>query len=112
MWKRFFPSLCVICQVKTPMAVRWPIIKALIGLIPVLTKAIQEQQKTIADVKQENEAIKAENQELKSRLDKIEQMVAANSGKQSSASAAVIPGAARLQQNAPNPFNQNTVIKY
>jgi regulator of replication initiation timing len=82
-----------------------------IGLIPVLTKAIQEQQKTIADVKQENEAVKAENQELKARLDKIEQMLAINSGQQSSASSAKL-SIARLEQNAPNPFNQNTVIKY
>jgi hypothetical protein len=82
-----------------------------IGLIPVLTKAIQEQQKTIADVKQENEAMKAENQELKSRLDKIEQMLAASNGQQSSATVAT-SSTARLEQNAPNPFNQNTKIKY
>ena len=82
-----------------------------IGLIPVLTKAVQEQQKTIADVKQENEAMKAENQELRLRLDKIEQMLAANNGQQSSASSAKL-SIAHLEQNAPNPFNQNTVIKY
>ena len=83
-----------------------------IGLIPVLTKAIQEQQKNISDIKQESEALKIENQELKSRLDKIEQMLATSNGPQSATSAAVTTGSARLEQNAPNPVNQNTVIKY
>ena len=35
-----------------------------IGFIPVLIASIQEQQKTIDDIKAENEAMKAENQEL------------------------------------------------
>jgi hypothetical protein len=96
-----------------------------IGLVPVLTKAIQEQQKNIADIKQENaaqklenekikienEAIKTENEELKSRLTTIEQMLSINSIQQNSASHAVTSGA-YLEQNAPNPFNQKTVIKY
>jgi hypothetical protein len=82
-----------------------------IGLIPVLTKALQEQQQTITDIKQENEAMKVQNQELKLRLDKIEQMLAVNNGQQSAAFAATL-STARLEQNAPNPFNQNTVIKY
>ena len=75
-----------------------------IGLIPVLTKAIQEQQKTIDD-------LKTENQELKSRLDKIEQILVVSNGQQNSASTATL-STARLEQNAPNPFNQNTMIKY
>jgi len=90
-----------------------------IGLIPVLTKAMQEQQKNIADIRQENEtmkleneAMKAENQELKSRLARIEQMLSISNGQQNSSSAAVTVSTARLEQNAPNPFNQNTVIKY
>jgi hypothetical protein len=62
-------------------------------------------------MKQENETMKAENQELKSRLSKIEQMLALNNGQQSSASAATL-SAARLEQNVPNPFNHSTVIKY
>ncbi|HEY6978473.1 MAG TPA: tail fiber domain-containing protein [Chitinophagaceae bacterium] len=75
-----------------------------IGLIPVLIGSIQEQQKTIDD-------LKTQNQELKSRLSKIEQMLTENSGQQSPASAAKL-SIAHLEQNAPNPFNQNTVIKY
>jgi len=79
-----------------------------IGLIPVLIGSIQDQQKTIDDLKAE---MKAENQELKSRLSKIEQMLAANNVQQISASATTL-STARLEQNSPNPFNQNTVIKY
>lgn len=74
-----------------------------VGLIPVMIAAMQEQQKTI-------EAVKAENLELKSRLDKIEQTLALNSGQ--SSSAAITLTDARLEQNAPNPFNQRTVINY
>ena len=56
--------------------------------------------------------MKAENQELKSRLARIEQMLSISNGQQNSSSAAVTVSTARLEQNAPNPFNQNTVIKY
>ena len=59
-------------------------------------------------VKAENEAMKAENKELKSRLDKIEQTLALNAQTSSS----FILSDARLEQNAPNPFNQNTMINY
>jgi hypothetical protein len=82
-----------------------------IGFIPVLIASIQEQQRTIVAVKAENEAMKAENKELKSRLDKIEQTLALDV-KTSSADAALMLSDARLEQNAPNPFNQNTMINY
>ena len=72
------------------------------ALIPVVIAAIQEQQKTI-------DAVKAENLELKSRLDKIEQALALSSGQSSTA---ITLTDARLEQNAPNPFNQRTVINY
>ncbi len=79
-----------------------------IGLIPVLISAIQEQQKTITDMK-------AENEELKSRLTKIEQNIAINSNtntQEKIASTAVSLSSASLEQNVPNPFNRNTVINY
>ena len=79
-----------------------------IGFIPILIASVQEQQKTIDAVKAENEAMKAENKELKSRLDKIEQTLALNAQTSSS----FILSDARLEQNAPNPFNQNTMINY
>jgi hypothetical protein len=57
-----------------------------------LVKAVQE--------------LSAENEELKSRLAKIEEMLTAKS------SSTVTLSTARLEQNAPNPFNQNTMIRY
>ncbi len=74
-----------------------------LGFIPVLIGSVQEQQKTIADMKTENET-------LKSRLEKIEQVL--SSQQQTSISKTVLLTTAHLEQNAPNPFNQNTSIKY
>ena len=81
-----------------------------IGLIPVLIGSIQEQQKTIDDIKAENKEIKAENEDLKSRLNKIEQALSLSSGQ--IVAYPVTLTDARLEQNAPNPFNKNTVISY
>ena len=66
-----------------------------------LVKAVQE--------------LSAQNKELKDRLDKIEQMLAAGATMQSAndnAIAGVILSDARLAQNRPNPFNQNTIISF
>jgi hypothetical protein len=88
-----------------------------IGLIPVLIASIQEQQKIISDLKTENEALKkneesrkTENETLKARIDKIEQII--NSQRLTSISKTVLLSTAHLEQNAPNPFTQNTSIKY
>jgi hypothetical protein len=86
-----------------------------LALIPVLIASIQEQQKTIEAMKAQNQAIKAESEasnaekeELKSRLANIEQMLSVNK----QISGPVTLSDASLQQNAPNPFNRNTVINY
>jgi len=86
-----------------------------LALIPVLIASIQEQQKTIDAMKAQNQAIKseseasnAEKEELKSRLAHIEQMLSVNK----QISGPVTLSDATLEQNAPNPFNRNTVINY
>src|SRR3954467_11474104 len=86
-----------------------------IALIPVLIASIQERQKTIDAMKAQNQAIKAESEasnaekeELKSRLAHIEQMLSVNK----QISGPVTLADATLEQNAPNPFNRNTVINY
>jgi hypothetical protein len=66
-----------------------------LGMIPVLTASIQEQQKMIDELKTELDAMK----------------LVANADKSSDANT-VILSSARLEQNVPNPFNQNTVINY
>ncbi|MEO8150272.1 MAG: tail fiber domain-containing protein [Bacteroidia bacterium] len=62
-----------------------------IGMIPILTKAIQEQQKEI--------------DELKSMV----QLLSDNKNKKESAS---LNNAASLEQNSPNPFSEKTVISF
>lgn len=76
-----------------------------LGLIPVLVASIQEQQKTMAALKAENEEFKAVNEELKTRLTKME----LNLGKTVNS---VTLSSAKLTQNSPNPYNQNTIINY
>ena len=78
------------------------------GMIPVLTAAIQEQQA-------QSETKDAAIETLKSQLTALESKVAAieaalNNG--SSAERLSNPTSAILEQNSPNPFNQSTTIKY
>lgn len=65
-----------------------------------LVKAVQE--------------LSAENEALRNRLEKIEQLLASGSAVQSSATAAsaVTLSSAALEQNRPNPFSQNSTISY
>ena len=65
-----------------------------------LVKAVQE--------------LSAENEALKSRLEKIEQMIASGATQQSNDNtvSTVTLSNAKLDQNKPNPFNQNSIISY
>ena len=79
-----------------------------ISLIPVLTEAIKEQDKTIAQQAEVNAAqattiteLRTEIAELRSAFNDFKAGQAANG----------VEGY-RLEQNAPNPFSQNTVIGY
>ena len=79
-----------------------------IALIPVLTEAIKEQDKTIAEQAEVNAAqattiteLRTEIAELRSAFNDFKAGQAANG----------VEGY-RLEQNAPNPFSQNTVIGY
>lgn len=90
-------------------------------LIPVLTKAIQEQQGTIEEVASENAELRKENddlrvdvEELKGAMQRFEQdlqtccfssqsEVGANDSSSENA---------ELGQNIPNPFSESTIIRY
>lgn len=63
-----------------------------------LVKAVQELSK--------------QNDSLKERLDKIEQMLAANNVQQGSVTNTVVVSNATLYQNSPNPFSNTTTINY
>lgn len=78
-----------------------------IGLIPVLIASVQEQQSTIADLNIANEKLKADNEDLKVRLTKLEQAMHLNND-----AIALSSSSASISQNSPNPFSGNTIINY
>jgi len=74
-------------------------------LIPVLVMSVQEQQKTITGLKEENVLLKAAIEEFKTRLTKLEQSVTKTVG-------TVTLTSAMVEQNEPNPFSDNTIVNY
>lgn len=84
-----------------------------LGLIPVLTKATQEQQEEIE--KLETRLVERDRliATLEDRLARLEQVVEKLAGEASGSSAQTIPvTSADLRQNQPNPFTETTLIKY
>ena len=73
-------------------------------LIPLIIKGMQEQQQAISNLQQENEAFRQQINELKQII-----LASANS---SAATSNTNAGTSWLLQNAPNPFDQNTTIRY
>ena len=85
-------------------------------LTPVLIAAIQEQQKTIDEQKQQLEELNAKNDAAMSKLNDFETALSQcctnyHSGTQSG-TINPKPETPFLEQNVPNPFSQNSVIKY
>ncbi len=76
-----------------------------IGMIPILTKALQEEHAARIQTEQELN-------DLKQRLRDVETLLSQNSSLKQSATQKNlnIAAIARLDQNAPNPFNQKTTI--
>lgn len=83
-------------------------------LIPVLVRAIQEQQTMLDGQHHEIATLKQQNEQLSSEIQQIKQMLSqANTAhKMQDAASNSIQRVAALQQNIPNPFHQNTLIKY
>ncbi|MEO8151144.1 MAG: tail fiber domain-containing protein, partial [Bacteroidia bacterium] len=74
-----------------------------IGMIPILTKAIQELSK-------ENEELKSEVRSQKSEIELIKSVLSAE--QQEKLNEAIIETTGKLEQNFPNPFNSQTEIKF
>ena len=76
-----------------------------LGMIPILTKALQEEHMQRMQTEQELT-------DLKQRLENIEGLLSQNTGASKSANQQILNPAAfaTLDQNAPNPFNQRSTI--
>jgi Chaperone of endosialidase len=78
------------------------------GMVPVLTAAIQEQQAQIATKDAAIADLQSKLNTLESRLNAIEASLANAASEKSTATLA----GATLEQNSPNPFSQSTTIQY
>ncbi|MEO8151246.1 MAG: tail fiber domain-containing protein [Bacteroidia bacterium] len=81
------------------------------SVTPLIIKSVQEQQKQIENsearsqkLEEEIEDLKSENEKMKLAIEKL------MDGKVNSQ--VVEPGTAKLEQNIPNPFNEQTVIHF
>ncbi|MGB6038067.1 MAG: tail fiber domain-containing protein, partial [Cryomorphaceae bacterium] len=85
-------------------------------LIPVLTKAIQEQQGTIEELTEENEILQDQLKDVKDRMDLFEQDLQSCCFSTQSGSEVETnnnsSNDAELGQNIPNPFFESTIIRY
>lgn len=92
-----------------------------IPMIPILTRAMQEQQVLIEDqqdrigrIERENQALKQENRELHDRLDQLEilvERIIQNQSEGGQVGSTKISDA-HLDQNQPNPFGDSTSISH
>ncbi|MEZ4992951.1 MAG: tail fiber domain-containing protein [Saprospiraceae bacterium] len=90
-------------------------------LVPILTQAMQEQQKMLEDkedrisaLERDNETMQRQNEALENRLNELEALVR-QMGQSNSAQNDPNVGtlsSARLDQNQPNPFSGSTAISY
>jgi hypothetical protein len=85
-------------------------------LIPVLTKAIQEQQGTIEALAKENEKLQNQLEDVMGRMDLFEQdLQSCCFNPQTGSTIETNDNAtenAELGQNIPNPFSESTIIRY
>ncbi len=90
-----------------------------VGMVPILTKAMQEQQKMIEDkedriarLERENRNLKQKNEDLEHRLDQLEILVQQLVQNKTGHGNALSVSDAQLMQNQPNPFSNSTNIPH
>lgn len=84
-----------------------------ISFIPVLTKAIQELSAQNDSLKNENAIQQTINADLEARIEKLEKLMNVQPSETTNLKQQTTNiSSASLQQNAPNPFNQSTVIRF
>jgi hypothetical protein len=79
-----------------------------IGMVPILTKALQEEHEQRLKTEEQVNMLKADNEILKKRLEDIELAISRLSLSQQTYTGA--EAIAKLDQNSPNPFNRKSII--
>jgi|GEM_PF-5583521 len=82
-----------------------------LDLIPIMTRAIQEQQDIIDVQNRRMTEIELENDELRTRLQQLEAQMREIKGQEPDSNP-VILSSARLDQNFPNPYDEQTAIRF
>lgn len=106
--EKFFPE--VVAAPSATGTERYAVNYSAFGVIAI--KAIQEQQQVIEKQQSDIEEMRAMINELKGRLDKVLKTNAVNDKAPQQNDKVVELTGATLLQNAPNPFNGETIIKY
>lgn len=81
-----------------------------VGMIPILTKVVQEHEATLAGYQTELDALKAENELLSERFGSL--LTAIETGQMDQLRDLIEANKTSLGQNSPNPFGQETKINY
>jgi len=82
------------------------------GLIPVLIEGIKAQQSQIEEKEEKIEALVQENEDIKARLHKLETLLLGKTDNQQLNEQTTILTEAKLFPNQPNPFSDQTLIRY
>jgi hypothetical protein len=86
------------------------------GLIPIMIKGMQEQEQKLQQqqeqIQKQSEQINNQNKKIEELSALVNQQVQARLSDNAIVSNKIVANTASLQQNAPNPFHQNTIINY
>jgi hypothetical protein len=81
------------------------------SVTPLIIKSVQQQQEIIDELKKSNDDLKKQNENLEERITKLEMALATITTNNNGNTSNTITTAS-LEQNNPNPFTKNTIIRY